>query len=334
MAYSLRATGLAAIATSVVALDDDGVTVRDFASAIRTANMTVHPNVLKGASTWKGTSRGYFQTMMTGAYSHEGIAFAAGFEIPHLNGYVDPGTSLFVASAGSGPRGGNGAMAGPYQMPTGTLRIAYGSHDGISPIPSDTTTKFSMGMNFVYGSTWTAFFGLESGSLAADGTGTDGGYGFADKIARIGGDPGQGTAPGRYHLFATFPRPLTLAEQQSLHNDWFGTLFVQPAPTLRGNANLDNMTASGIVGGSSGKLTTPVLKNNAGTILANVTGVVVNVYHPLTGVLIVRKIGLTSNASGVVVIQDSLITPTLSYAVEIDLSATVQGRRLPILVGT
>jgi hypothetical protein len=54
----------------------------------------------------------------------------------------------------------------------------------------------------------------------------------------------------------------------------------------------------------SGSLTTPVLKNNTGTVLANETGVIVNVYNAATGALVVQKTGQTSNGSGVVTVND------------------------------
>lgn len=108
-----------------------------------------------------------------------------------------------------------------------------------------------------------------------------------------------------------------------------GSIVLMPAG-LSGSAALGDITASGSLAFGIGTITTPVLKNNTGTILTSVTGIVANVYHPTTGVLIVRKTGLTSNGSGIVVITDGLISAGTTYAYEIDLSATSQGRRLPI----
>lgn len=80
---------------------------------------------------------------------------------------------------------------------------------------------------------------------------------------------------------------------------------------------------------TTGTITSLVLKNNTGTVLASVTGIVANVYNATTGALVVRKTGLSSNGSGIVTITDALIIPATTYAYELDLSATSQGRRLP-----
>lgn len=109
-----------------------------------------------------------------------------------------------------------------------------------------------------------------------------------------------------------------------------GTLSVGSS-IVSGTATLDDITASGTVSSSpaSGTITSPVLKNNTGTVLASVTGIVANVYNATTGALVVRKTGLSSNGSGIVTITDVLLTAGVTYAYELDLSATSQGRRLP-----
>jgi len=101
-----------------------------------------------------------------------------------------------------------------------------------------------------------------------------------------------------------------------------------------GTATLDDITPTGTLSQASGIITSPVLKNNEGTILASVSGVVANVYNQTTGALVVRKTGLSSNGSGIVTFTDILIVPGTTYAYELDLSATSQGRRLPTGVAT
>lgn len=76
-----------------------------------------------------------------------------------------------------------------------------------------------------------------------------------------------------------------------------------------------------------GTIVTPVLKNNTGTVLANETGVVVNVYHSTTGALVLQKTGLTSSALGVVTVTDDALEAGTTYAYEVVLSSN--GRRLP-----
>jgi hypothetical protein len=82
-------------------------------------------------------------------------------------------------------------------------------------------------MNYRSGVSSAAFYGLESGSLSQEATaGSDGGFGSsAAPIATIGGASGQGSQPFKPYCVCVFNRLLTEAEMQSLHNDWFGTLF-------------------------------------------------------------------------------------------------------------
>jgi hypothetical protein len=80
-------------------------------------------------------------------------------------------------------------------------------------------------------------------------------------------------------------------------------------------------------GTSGGALVSPPLKNNAGTLLANLTGLTVNVYDPSTGALVLRKTGLSSSAAGTVTISDAALLKGNSYAYEVVTPA--HGRRLP-----
>jgi hypothetical protein len=105
--------------------------------------------------------------------------------------------------------------------------------------------------------------------------------------------------------------------------------FTSVASSLSGEAVLSGITAEGGMGLAPGVITTPVLKNNTGTILASVSGIVANIYHSTTGALVVRKTGLSSNGSGIVTISDVLLSAGTTYAYELDLSASSQGRRLP-----
>jgi hypothetical protein len=257
MAYTLKTTGIAAAATSIIAVDDDGTTIRDFKSATRTANMTVNANVSRGSSTWKGGSRFYFETKANGSFDFYGLTFASGHEIPFNNSTGAPGTGTFIAYAGTpGISGGgtaamlaNAAGSDLLNRFTGTLNFGYsgtGTDKGLTTLPTDNTTKFSVGANFLYGSNRDYFYGLESGSLAADGAYSEGGFGANSLISAIGGAAGQGNAPGKTHVIIVLPRPLTLSEYQSLHNDWFGTLFevaTNAVPTFPG-PNIANITAT------------------------------------------------------------------------------------------
>ena len=83
---------------------------------------------------------------------------------------------------------------------------------------------------------------------------------------------------------------------------------------------------------TNGTITTPVLKNNSGSILASESGVIVNIYNITTGALIVQKTGQASSAGGIVTVSDALIVPATSYAYEVILAAN--GRRLPTAAAT
>lgn len=83
-----------------------------------------------------------------------------------------------------------------------------------------------------------------------------------------------------------------------------------------------SLTTTPLVGFS-----TPPLKNNTGTLLANETGVIVNVYNSSTGALVAHKTGLTSDASGIVLVKDLGMVLGTTYAYEVVL--TSNGRRLP-----
>jgi Concanavalin A-like lectin/glucanases superfamily len=99
---------------------------------------------------------------------------------------------------------------------------------------------------------------------------------------------------------------------------------------LTATASLIAGSASGVVNG----VLSFTLKNNAGTPLANLTGVVVNIYNPSTGALVHRATGRTTNGSGLCTVISSAISPGTSYAFEPDLTSSAMGRRLPLQTAT
>lgn len=94
-------------------------------------------------------------------------------------------------------------------------------------------------------------------------------------------------------------------------------------PALFSNSNTFHAATMARVPG----FLTPILKNNAGTVLANETGVVCNVYNTSTGALVVRKTGLTSSAAGIVSVTDAAMAAGTTYSYEIVLTGA---RRLPV----
>lgn len=105
-----------------------------------------------------------------------------------------------------------------------------------------------------------------------------------------------------------------------------GTSASVSGQTLTATASLIAGSASGVING----VLSFTLKNNTGTPLASLTGVVVNIYNPSTGALVLRATGQTTNGSGVCTVISSSITPGTSYAFEPDLSSSSLGRRLPV----
>lgn len=238
MAYTLKATGIATNLIFCVAVDSDGTTIKEFVSSDVDANKSLGTGVSAGvgASTWKGSSRGYFPTLTNGSTNYFGVTFASGHR-PAVS-TSGPGTahSFWGAFAGMSPANGSsfsiieyssgaGNLASRAASSTGPLRDSRGFQDGSTSMPSDNSTKFSAGFTHAYGTTCDHYYGLESGSLAADGSGSDPGFGAVGDIIGIGGQAADSNQPAKWHIATLFNRVLTLTEFQSLHDDWFNTLF-------------------------------------------------------------------------------------------------------------
>lgn len=97
---------------------------------------------------------------------------------------------------------------------------------------------------------------------------------------------------------------------------------VTSSSTFSGSASV---TAAGV-------LTTPPLKNNTGTLLASETGIILNIYNSTTGVLVVQKTNVSTDASGVISVSDPLLLAGTTYAYEPVLTGA--RRRLPTLGAT
>jgi hypothetical protein len=237
MSYTLKSSGIATNLTLCIAVDSDGTTIKEFVSNL---TLTIDSGVTRGSGTWKGNSRGYFTTNS----SVTPISVVTG---PTMS-FTAPGVGLFCAC--SGMTVGTGAGGYMYSIYDGTgddrgLGRASASSSGTwifsgatkqaggTALPTNGTTKFSYGGNYVAGGQKTIYYGLESGSLASDGTATDSDFPGQFIPNSFGGKTGLGNAPGNYHVMACFNKALSLAEMQSLHgdgsNDWFSTLFNAPA---------------------------------------------------------------------------------------------------------
>src|SRR5688572_28820314 len=98
MAYTLKSSGIATSLAMCVAVDEDGTTVREFVSSTVNADMVVHGEVVVSSSTWKGVSRGYFETLPNGASNFKGITF--GTNKPTYDAGSGNPTTVWFAVAG------------------------------------------------------------------------------------------------------------------------------------------------------------------------------------------------------------------------------------------
>lgn len=254
MALTLKTTGPAAKALSVIAVDDNG-DVKDFVTGRTiTYNAAIAaPRI--GTATWKGVTRSHFKTDYSpDAFSPRGAVYGATVP-PVPMGAAGNGVSWFCAcnQLVEVPAGAIFWLTGDNNQ---GARIGAGSKlevlcgntsQGLGTTTLLAATKMSFGFNQKYSTTGLPFFfGLESGALAADGTYNEGGFGSATVLSMFGGHAGYGSARGEYFVHAVFSDAvlLTLAEMQSLHNDWFGTLFEAVTATTQTNTTTLSLTAN------------------------------------------------------------------------------------------
>ena len=243
MSYTLKTTGPAASAFFCNAVDEDG-TIREFVSAdvqaFRTLDSGVAASVTTGA--WKGPARKYWSSTDNAGVPY-GVKFAAGHR-PSLPLTNADGVAYFCAFHSSGGKTGSGGYishstasdAGQAGVTTGNAVIACLLYSaglkgagGNTTIPTGGDTKFSIGVSYKDSGSPSDryFYGLESGSLAADGTSdTHGGaLGSITDVYGLGGFDGFGAIACSRYIDIGFNRELTTVEMQSLHDDWFNTMF-------------------------------------------------------------------------------------------------------------
>jgi hypothetical protein len=319
MAYTLKASGIATALVMCVAVDEDG-TIKEFVSPTVDSNKTLGTGVAASvtAGSWKGSTRNYWSSTANGSFDYHGVKFTVGNRPTHVTNHTN-GFTLWEAyhsiSAGSDARGllsysvdadaGQGGM-----RRNGSLKMELFLSTtvcGTSTTDVALATKLSAGVSYDNDDAATSsrmYYGLESGSLAADGTSdSDGLGGGSGQVYGIGGFAGAGNSPASRYCSCLFNRVLTLAEMQSLHDDWFGTLFdADPPPDIT--------------------ITTLPLSNNTGTLLASTSGISAFVHDPTTGDLVVLVTGLSTDADGVLEITDALLEADTSYRVVIRVTGT------------
>lgn len=90
---------------------------------------------------------------------------------------------------------------------------------------------------------------------------------------------------------------------------------IQTVVTLNVGGVSDDWSVTTVAAASQGTITTSVMKNNTGVVLANASGIIANVYSLIDGSMVARKTGLTSNSSGVVSFSDVAIAASVTYLV-------------------
>lgn len=285
MAYILKTTGLATKLVACLAVDEDGVTVKDFKAG---NTGTYHASIAApktGTATWKGVTRNWFKTDYgADQFSPQGFAWSGTLPaLPSVNGFsffcaaealTDAGSGIFwdVASGGA-----TGIITSGTSVQTAKVS---GSLQGSSNTPLPTATKISFGAHFKNSATALQFFyGLESGALAADGTYNDGNFLGAYNLMQFGGSAGLNSKRGRYFIACWFTDTalLTEAEFQSLHNDWFGTLFEATTTPFSGTGIATVLSARAVVAsGAFGlvyRITGTMVDPSTGAPRANLTGI-------------------------------------------------------------
>lgn len=236
MAYSLDA-GIVGSMVAVVAVDDDGTTIKDFVSG-NTISIDTGVSASVATGSWKLiTSPKYFVTTANGTFDFNGIRWSSTLPVVDQTdadgmsaGFCCDGASNCSSNTAAGfieISNAFGNQQGLQRISSSTLTGRYIAGGGTVAItatnlPTDGTTKFSFSANYESASDSEVFYGLESGSLASDGTaGSDGGFGSSSMNVRaIGGHSGQVNQPFKPYICWVANRKLTLSEHQAIHDDW------------------------------------------------------------------------------------------------------------------
>lgn len=232
MALTLKTSGIATNLLMCLAVDDNGTTIKEFVNSTVDSQKTIGSGVTTGSATWKGTSRNYFSTTANGTFDFYGITFGA--TKPTMNPTATNGIAFFFAFSTR-----SAASSSPYEFlasvttdhgltcPTSGLAQlwAYSASRGATTSAWPTSTKFSAGISYDTDD-YEWFYGLESGSLASAGSGTsNNGWMESTTVLSLGGRSGFSNMPASFHIAALFDKKLSLTEMQSLHDDWFNTIF-------------------------------------------------------------------------------------------------------------
>lgn len=205
-------TGLPYTVRSYIGVDPDTPTViKDFASALVTADMTIESGVTIGSRTRNGQTRHYIALGGSG-FDPTGILMGTNKPaIPNGPGTGEAVTILIFGKVGSGNAvqfffegshwriGRDGGSGRPCAQ-------AWGANLGTAAIPNDGSTAYGIATRFNNSGTCTHYYGIETGAdafeLLANGTWTDGNTGSdTGNLTFLGGAPGQGFIVNDLHAF-------------------------------------------------------------------------------------------------------------------------------------
>ena len=155
------------------------------------------------------------------------------------------------------------------------------------------------------------------------GYGCDGGVAFANTYTGALLDNTAMALP--LEQYSGIPITASVSITSTAANATFsGSAHVSPRASFAATTTAA-VASTAATGASQGTITTPALKNNTGTVLANETGATVYVYAPDTGVLVVKKTGQTTNESGVLVVTDASISSGTQYRIVVVLGSGAEG---------
>lgn len=324
MPYILKSSGLATRCTMCVAADPDTGVVTEFVNTQVNGAMTVG-NVAIGQGVWNAVNRKYFHLPDKTSSLQFGVhkpAYVQNSASPSLSffaalEYRTAGEIGVIVSDGSVKHYFNGPYNSGGKIPT-WMRDGVQYSGSTYPANQD---MCALGYASTLGGKLKGYLRRNFGPtvVSPDTTLSSQVGDITTTVASIGlRANGAIATQHRYYLIALFDSELGQADFEALAADPFGVLLEPFDPTVDPPG-----------GGQGGRIATPVLKNNAGTLLAHEHGVVVNVYDPATGVLVLHKTGLSSDGAGIVQFSDPALAVGVIYAYEVVL--TGGRRRLPLV---
>ena len=233
MTYQLKTTGIAAHCITCIAVDPDSLTVKDFASASVTADMTVGANVTIGSQAWGGATRHYYR-IGSGTTDADFVKFGTNKPEWAFSSVNNTRTCVFIGEAAGNAARVFGSDSSRYfiSVDTGTGGATYPTMYQISRLTGG-FAQISAGTKAIFG------FSLIKTTSGASFAYADADTGTASKVTSLTATTdasysinyvnrrNDNTAhqQDKTHAILIFDTALTQAEMDSLRDDWFGVLL-------------------------------------------------------------------------------------------------------------